>query len=497
MKKNIYYRLIAMFCMLCILTSNVFAAGVNEPGITGEETSKKGEFNYKEAIFLTGEPILLSGTAKITESKTSTGSKTTVEYKLENTAKNAKLERKVIYVNTDTQSKYGNQITRSVSIDPKFKETVQIGSNTFTLTAYQYSKSGLTDDKAIIKYNRDDWNGKKTYARTGGGEVIVDINANTYSYDNYWSATETSFINNTVTYKYKNATDPTTSQYKEVVGTVDYAVSNSKIKNMEYMKNETGVISFKGGYILKENEENVVSYVYDVPSMEGWTKTDKRNKGRSSFKLATVPTQTRLFAPPIKDVTSSYWAAEDIKVIAALDIISAVDTNYFRPLSYVSRAEFTRAIVKAASIQEKANTKTKDLLFDDVEKNHPYFSFINTAVSSGIISGTGDKRFSPDDYLTKAQAATIIVRAMGLEESSSASASKTTFADDYKIPMWSKKSINIARSMGIVMGDEDNMLQPDKVMTRAEVSEMINKFIKYLQYDIRKEYREKLINYGR
>ncbi|MDF2593269.1 MAG: S-layer domain protein precursor, partial [Clostridia bacterium] len=199
----------------------------------------------------------------------------------------------------------------------------------------------------------------------------------------------------------------------------------------------------------------------------------------------------------IKDVTSSYWAAEDIKVIAALDIISAVDTNYFRPLSYVSRAEFTRAIVKAASIQEKANTKTKDLLFDDVEKNHPYFSFINTAVSSGIISGTGDKRFSPDDYLTKAQAATIIVRAMGLEESSSASASKTTFADDYKIPMWSKKSINIARSMGIVMGDEDNMLQPDKVMTRAEVSEMINKFIKYLQYDIRKEYREKLINYGR
>jgi hypothetical protein len=483
--------------MLCILTSSVFAAGVNEPGITGEETSKKGEFNYKEAIFLTGEPILLSGTAKITESKTTTGSKTTVEYKLENTAKNAKLERKVIYVNTDTQSKYGNQITRNVSIDPKFKETVQIGSNTFTLTAYQYSKSGLTDDKAIIKYNRYDWNGKKTYARTGGGEVIVDINANTYSYDNYWSSTETSFISNTVTYKYKNAADPATSQYKEVVGTVDYAVSNSKIKNMEYMKNETGVISFKGGYILKENEENVVSYVYDVPSMEGWTKTDKRNKGRSSFKLATVPTQTRLFAPPIKDVTSSYWAAEDIKVIAALDIISAVDTNYFRPLSYVSRAEFTRAIVKAASIQEKVNTKTKDLLFDDVEKNHPYFSFINTAVSSGIISGTGDKRFSPDDYLTKAQAATIIVRAMGLEESSSASTSKTTFADDYKIPTWSKKSINIARGMGIVMGDEDNMLQPDKVMTRAEVSEMINKFIKYLQYDIRKEYREKLINYGR
>jgi len=166
-------------------------------------------------------------------------------------------------------------------------------------------------------------------------------------------------------------------------------------------------------------------------------------------------------------------------------------------LNYVSRAEFARAIVKAANIQEKVTAKSKTQLFDDVEKNHPYFTFINIAVDSGFISGTGDRKFSPDNYLTKAQAATIIVRAMGLEESSAVSSIKTTFADDYRIPSWSKKSVNIARNMGIISGDEDNMLQPDKLLTRAEVSEMINNFIKYLQYDMRKEYREMLINYGR
>lgn len=497
MKNKPYVKLIAVFCMLCILLNNVSAASVYEPGITGEETAKKGEFNYQEAVFLTGEPILLSGIAKISESKTSTGSKTTIEYKLENTAKNAKMDRKVIYVNVDTKSKNGSQITRKTTMDPKFKETVQIGSDVFNLTSYQYSKSGLTDDKAIIKYNVYNWNGKKTYTRSSGGEVIVDIKADTYSYDNYWSTTETSLISNALTYKYADSGTGSAATYKKAEGTVEYAVSNSKIKNMEYMLNEPGAISFRGGYILKENEENVVTYSYDVPLMSGWTASDKRSKGRSSYKLATVPTQTRLFAPQLKDVASSYWAAEDIKAIAALDIISAVDTNYFRPLSYVSRAEFTRAIVKAANIAEKPVGRTQELLFDDVEKNHPYFSFINTAVGYGIISGTGEKKFSPDDYLTRAQAATIIVRAMGLEESTTASATKTTFADDYKIPAWSKKSINIARGMGIISGDEDNMLEPDKLMTRAEVSEMINKFIKYLQYDIRKEYREKLINYGR
>jgi hypothetical protein len=497
MKKNFKYKFIAVLFMVSILLSNVSAAGIYDPGITGEETPKKGEYNYKEVVFLTGEPILLSGTAKITESKTSTGSKTIIEYKLDNTEKSAKLDRKITYISTNTASKYDNQIASSTVIDPKFSETVQIGSDSFKLTAYQYSKSGLSDDKAIIKYNVYNWNGKKTYSKNNGDEVIVDIKADTYSYDNYWSTTETSLIYNTLTYKYRNTGSTPNAAIKEAVGTVEYAVSNSKVKNMEYMLNEPGAISFKGGYILKENEENVVTYVYDVPLMTGVTNTDKRSKGRSSYKLATVPTQTRLFAPPIKDVVSSYWAAEDIKAMAALDIISTADANYFRPLSYISRAEFTRAIVKSANIPEKQISRNQELLFDDVEKNHPYFSFINTAVSTGIISGTGTKKFSPDDYLTKAQAATIIVRAMGLEEASTASAARTNFADDYKIPSWSKKSINIARDMGIIRGDEDNMMQPDKLMTRAEVSEMINKFIKYLQYDIRKEYREKLINYGR
>lgn len=495
MKKGILYKSIAITFILCVLLGSVYDAAIYDPGITGEETAKKGEFNYKEAVFLTGEPILLSGIAKVTESKTSTGSKTTVEYKLDNPQSDAKLERKITYINVDTKDKYGRQITRRTTIDPKVKEVVQIGSDTFNLTSYQYTKSGLTDDKALIRYHVYNWDGRKTYVRAGGGEVIIDIKADTYSYDNYWSTTETSLIYNTLTFKYPAGSGSTAM--KETVGTVEYAVSNSSIKNMEYMLNEPSSISFKGGYVLKENQENVVSYIYDVPSMKGWTYADKRSKGRSSYKMATMPTQTRLFSPPIKDVSPSYWAAEDIRAMAALDVISTVETSYFRPLSYVSRAEFTRALIKATNIPEKTNNRSYQLLFDDVEKNHPYYNSIYTAVNAGVVVGTSEKKFSPDDYLTKAQAATIIVRAMGLEEASTESANKTTFADDAKIPSWSKKSINIARKMGIITGNEDNELEPSKLMTRAEVSEMMNRFIKYLRFDIRKEYREKLTNYGR
>ncbi|HWQ31093.1 MAG TPA: S-layer homology domain-containing protein, partial [Negativicutes bacterium] len=131
-----------------------------------------------------------------------------------------------------------------------------------------------------------------------------------------------------------------------------------------------------------------------------------------------------------------------------------------------------------------------------VDRNHPYYEYINRIASSGVMEGTSKNRFSPDDYLTKAQAAAIIVRAMGLEDSSSESSMTTSFKDDASIQPWAKKSINIAHRMGIITGNENNEIQPDKVLTRAECATMINRFIRYLQYDIRQGYREDMINFG-
>jgi hypothetical protein len=86
---------------------------------------------------------------------------------------------------------------------------------------------------------------------------------------------------------------------------------------------------------------------------------------------------------------------------------------------------------------------------------------------------------------------------MGLEESSTESSTRTPFSDDAKVPVWAKKPINIAHRMGIITGNTYNEIEPDKMLTRAESAAMISRFINYLQYDIRQEYREKIINFGR
>ncbi|HYF84122.1 MAG TPA: S-layer homology domain-containing protein [Clostridia bacterium] len=480
---------------LCIFA---YAAPGYEPGISGDITPKKGELKYSETVFLSGEPIILEGIIKI--SGDNKGTKTTLEYKLANTQKAAALTRKVTFLNSTSSDVLENQSTYSTSIDPKFSETIQIGSNTFEMKEYLFSRSGNTDGRDVIRYLNSDWNGRKVYLRNGDqGEIVVDINSHLYGYNNYWSSTETAIIKHSVTYRYKDAVSA--SVYKEAFGTVEYAVSNSSVKAIQYVSSGPQDISFAGGYILKEGEENIVSYVFDVPKLNAGIPTTARNKGKNSYKLVTMPVQTRLLSNNIKDISASYWAAEDIKRVTSLGIISMSGADYYRPLSFMSRGEFAKAIVKVSDMNGPMVKQTKPVAFEqyytDVDKNHPYYEYISKIASSGAMEGISKNRFGPDEYLTKAQAAAIIVRALGLENSSTESGTATSFKDDASVQLWAKKPINIAHRMGIITGNADNEIEPNKMLTRAECAAMINRFIRYLQYDIRQGYREDMINFGR
>lgn len=491
-------KIITMLIMLYVLSISVFAAPGYEPGITGDITTKKGELKYSELIMVSGEPILMEGTIEVKQD--SRGTKTTLKYKLANEAKSAVLERSVIYTYSESSPSTGTQSTYTGAIDPKFSETIEIGSDTYELTDYHFSSSGIEDDKTVIIYQVSNWNGRKVYSKNGGtGEVIIDINSEQYRYDNFWSSTETSFIKNGITYRYKE--NPSDTSFREEYGTAEYAVSNSKLKLFQYVVNNPLDISFQGGYILKESQENIVSYLYDLPLMRDGLPTTRRNKGKDSIKISTVPTQQRMFAHNITDIAPSYWAAEDIKKVTSMGIIDLAGSSYFRPMSFMSRGEFAKAVIKASDMAAEAGRQEKRRSFEqiyiDVEKNHPYAEYINRISNAGIMEGTAKNRFSPDQYLTKAEAAAIIVRAMGLEESSTESSTRTPFSDDAKVPVWAKKPINIAHRMGIITGNTYNEIEPDKMLTRAESAAMISRFINYLQYDIRQEYREKIINFGR
>jgi len=70
------------------------------------------------------------------------------------------------------------------------------------------------------------------------------------------------------------------------------------------------------------------------------------------------------------------------------------------------------------------------------------------------------------------------------------------FSDDNEIPNWARDSIYVAKEIGLIQGNTQNTVNPNKILTRAEASSMLVNFLEFLEKDLQKDYRENIINFN-
>lgn len=98
---------------------------------------------------------------------------------------------------------------------------------------------------------------------------------------------------------------------------------------------------------------------------------------------------------------------------------------------------------------------------------------ILTAYMNGWLEGVSPTMFSPNASLTRAQAATILVRMTGLMPM------KSSFTFDDCSGHWAQAYIDTAKKYGIVSGTGGNDFKPDRSVTRAEMAVMLNNILGY------------------
>lgn len=114
------------------------------------------------------------------------------------------------------------------------------------------------------------------------------------------------------------------------------------------------------------------------------------------------------------DVADTADYAEAVSVLNNMGIMVGDEQGNFNPNKTVTRAEMAAIICRM--IGETENFGTDGTQFSDVLSTHWANSFIIKASSLGIIGGYEDGTFRPDETVTYAQALTMVVRAMGLED---------------------------------------------------------------------------------
>lgn len=110
--------------------------------------------------------------------------------------------------------------------------------------------------------------------------------------------------------------------------------------------------------------------------------------------------------------------------------------------------------------------------FIDIEQN-PDRNSIQNLASRGIVSGVGDNRFSPEQFINRAEFLTILGQAQGwyLEDSEGF----YYFKDNGKIPWWALNSIYFARQRGIVSGYPDGSFGPWETLTRSQMTVILGR----------------------
>ncbi len=108
--------------------------------------------------------------------------------------------------------------------------------------------------------------------------------------------------------------------------------------------------------------------------------------------------------------------------------------------------------------------------FNDIN-NHWAQSYIIDLYKKGIVKGLSNNRFEPNKNLTRAEAAALLVKMLGLQNESGAGSFSDTKGH------WGEKQISIAKQYGIFMGYNNNLFYPDKFITREEFAVVADKVL--------------------
>lgn len=435
----------------------------------------QNEYTYEEVVFITGKPIVFTGTSddvKVTE-KESKG-KLTETYKITLEGPNGeKLTRNFTYVSDVTNYDQIGQSTANGEVT-KYTEKIKIGNVTYELEDYQYSKGRITDKRPASDYFSGNVISRKTYVTNSKDDpetVVVNIESRSYGYENFWGATITQITD--YEFQYDNGK----------IGYVQNKASTTKSRTLNYEENTPSLSSFDGGYAVISAANTISEYTYDLP----------KNSGNIDLDAEYMSRIERLIVPKFRDL-SAHGAKDDIEKLYSLGILDD-QSNFFSPNTPMQRYDFAIAIGKAVDLrvlEDKKSKKSTTSIFADVNRNEKDYNYLVTAVEKGIITGTEPNKFIPNGSLTRQQAATILVRALGLENKAPDPGYQTAYSDDAKISDYARDSVYVATELGLMSGS-NGKFNPKGALTRAQASQIIMRFLEYLENDLQQNYRDDIL----
>jgi hypothetical protein len=255
---------------------------------------------------------------------------------------------------------------------------------------------------------------------------------------------------------YKNSS----TRYAIVGQTLNFPINGTATR---YISSDPTIASVdKNGVVTAHNEGYVTISVDNYLS-----------KSNSSISLNVAK---QMYYPINEWAQASITQANEIRLLS--------NNPYYNDLKIaVTREEFVEyviAMLEALNINiDYSSYYDKQSPFSDVSSYH---NSIIWAYEHGIISGTGNGKFSPYDTITREQAATLLLNVYKYLNGNEMPATIAAFADQDKIASWAKNSVKRAAELSIMGGVSGNRFDPKgKYSHEQTIVTMLRLYQKFAQ----------------
>ncbi len=165
------------------------------------------------------------------------------------------------------------------------------------------------------------------------------------------------------------------------------------------------------------------------------------------------------------DVPDGQFFTEPVSWAVTSQITTGFTDGTFRPADVVTRAQLAVFLWRLSCSPNVAEEST----FTDVPAGQYYSEAVAWLVGTGITSGTGPGRFSPEEAVDRGQMAVFLHRLVG--EPSSGAAGFADVGDEYFA-----EAVAWLAAAGITSGYPDGLFHPGDAVTRAQMVTFLDRF---------------------
>ena len=457
-------------------------------------------FEYNELIFLNGRPVLFEGSMNIVSGRPDVNSQVGtffVQYRVNPSIATTDVELsrfmnfEVSYRRVNDQIVYHYNVIRTswseIIIMPDAAFVLDNQRSTYNLSILEHKTPG-------VSYYRGDIVGRLIYTvyevDAGGGigdptgeTVVVNQMGSFHGFSSAWSASETLRLNVDIE--------------RDGWGAISYQIrpNITANKTLQFVYNEPTMISFEGNY--HELVQRFAGLQYDIFFAPNFMWDEPRT-GNISLQ---APIDFEQLPAPDMSRFRGMSAEDDLHRLFAMQIFQG-NPNNFNPGQAITRGQFTSALVRAVNIpvEEVVIPRSGRMpvipsIFSDLAVTHPEYSFIRAAHDTNVLfERSSSDNFYFDFAITREEAFSMVIRALGLVNLSPNPTVMTPFSDTNEISNWAMRYINVAHMLGLAHPNGEGNLSPQRPITVAEAAVLLNHLVSFLRHDLTSEFAEQIVN---